>query len=148
MRSRLADGEHPLPLDKLIFFAFVIFLPIALGAAPKIFADGDVSWHLASGQWIIDHGRVPNVDPFSFTKVGEHWVAFEWLAQLIYAGAFAVGGYRGMAAAVMLALMVLHLTTFVFLVWRGGVVAMVMAYLAMDLLLAQFLFARPVISPM
>ena len=143
MRWRPADGEHPLPLDRLIFFAFVIFVPVALGAAPKIFADGDVSWHLASGQWIIDHGRIPDVDPFSFTKGGGHWVAFEWLAQLIYAGAFAIGGYRAMAASVMLALMALHFTTFIFLARRAEPVAMALAFVAMDIVLASFLFARP-----
>lgn len=143
MRRRPEHTDRAVPLAGLVFFAFVIMVPVALGAAPKIFGDGDVSWHLASGQWIIERGRIPQVDPFSFTMGGHPWVAFEWLSQLAYACAFAVAGYRGMAAVVMAALVTLHLATFTFLVRRAAPVAIVIAFVAMDILLAQFLFARP-----
>ena len=34
--------------------------------------DPDFFWHVTAGQWIADHGRVPNTDPFSFTWAGHH----------------------------------------------------------------------------
>ena len=42
----------------------------AIGA---VFRDGDVSWHVAAGRWILEHGRVPDQPiPFSFTMPGSH----------------------------------------------------------------------------
>jgi hypothetical protein len=143
MSSRLNDEKRALPLGSLIFLLFVVLVPVALGAAPKIFGDGDVSWHLAAGQWIIANGRIPQVDPFSFTMGGRPWVAFEWLSQVIYASAFAAAGYRGMAVAVMAALVALHFAIFTFLARRASPLAMVAAFVAMDIVLASFLLARP-----
>jgi hypothetical protein len=40
---------------------------------------------------------VPTSDPFSFTFLGQHWIAKEWLSQLLYAGAHALAGWPGMA---------------------------------------------------
>ena len=39
---------------------FVIALPLALASSPKIFNDGDVSWHIATGEWILAHARIPS----------------------------------------------------------------------------------------
>jgi len=142
-RLQSESGGRSLPFDQLIFWTFVVLLPVALGAAPKIFRDGDVSWHLAAGQWIIAHARIPQVDPFSFTMAGHAWVAFEWLAEVIYAGAFAIAGYPGMAMVVMAALAALHCAIFQFLVKRSGPVFLALAFVAMDLVLISFLLARP-----
>ena len=143
MRSRLIDEGRPLPLDTLLFLMFVVLVPVALGAAPKLFGDGDVSWQLAAGQWILAHGRIPQADPFSFTMGGRPWVAFEWLSQVTYASAFAAAGYRGVAAVVMAALVALHWVMFAFLARRASPLAMVAAFVAMDIVLASFLLARP-----
>ena len=45
----------------------VLLVPAVLGSSQTIFNDGDVSWHIATGQWIIDHRTIPHTDPFSFT---------------------------------------------------------------------------------
>jgi hypothetical protein len=42
-------------------------------------ADADLWFHLADGDYILAHGRVPQTDPFSFTRVGELWVPHSWL---------------------------------------------------------------------
>ncbi len=49
--------------------------------SPLAFRDGDVSWQIAAGRWIIAHGRIPTSDPFSFTVAGHPWVAMEWLSR-------------------------------------------------------------------
>ena len=76
-----------------------------LGSSKTIFNDGDVSWHIATGQWILDHRAIPHVDPFSFTWAGKPWVPIEWLAEVFYASAYRLAGYGGVAALVTAALM-------------------------------------------
>ena len=143
MQRHIVRGElYPL-LDKLLFGIFVLLLPFALGSGSKVFGDGDVSWHIAAGRWIIGHRAVPATDPFSFTMGGEPWVAFEWLSQIIYASAFDFAGYAGSAAVVSLAILALHLVIFLFLRPRVGPIAMLLAFVAMDAVLITFVLARP-----
>lgn len=129
--------------DRLLFAVFVLILPSLLGSTPGLFRDGDVSWHVAAGKWILANGRVPNSDPFSYTMAGRPWVAHEWLAEIFHALAFDLASYAGLAALVTAALMALHLTVFLHLRSRVGPIALLFAFLAMDLILAKFLFARP-----
>jgi nitrite reductase (NO-forming) len=72
----------------LILLLVVLLIPAVLGSSQTIFNDGDVSWHIATGQWILDHRAIPVTDPFSFTWAGKPWVAFEFVAR--DAGAFMV----------------------------------------------------------
>jgi pentatricopeptide repeat protein len=58
--------------------------------------DGDVWWHLRTGQWILDHREAPTLDPFTFTSAGRPWIDLHWLFQVILAAAYAAGGVRGM----------------------------------------------------
>ena len=64
---------------------------IALG--PRLLADPDTYSHVALGRWILEHHTVPTTDPFSATLRGTHWVAFEWLSQVTFAAAYAIGGW-------------------------------------------------------
>ena len=143
MHRQFVRGElYPL-LDKLIFAVFVLFLPFALGSGLENFGDGDVSWHIATGRWILAHGTVPSTDPFSFTMGGQPWIAIEWLSEIIYAAAFEAAGYSGVAAVVILAIMALHLIVFAFLRRRVGPIAMLASFVAMDAVLTMFVLARP-----
>src|SRR5213595_115311 len=90
----------------------VLLIPAVLGSSKTIFNDCDVSWHIATGQWILDHRAIPHTDPFSFTWAGKPWVPIEWLAEVIYASAYRLAGYGGIAALVTAALMALHAVVF------------------------------------
>jgi hypothetical protein len=77
-------------------------LPVWVGVAvyglllvvgPKLLNDPDTYSHIALGRWIIAHRAVPFVDPFTHTASGTHWVAFEWLSQVAFAAAHALGGW-------------------------------------------------------
>jgi hypothetical protein len=74
---------------------------IALAAAgaliwtPKLHGDPDTYWHLATGEWILRHRAVPHVDPFSYTFLGQPWIAQEWLSELLMALAFRAGAWSG-----------------------------------------------------
>jgi hypothetical protein len=127
----------------LAFAVAVLLIPAALGSSTTIFNDGDVSWHIATGQWILDHRAIPRTDPFSFTWFGQPWVPIEWLAEVALAGAYRLSGYGGVAALVTLALILLHAAVFLNaarfvrpLVAAGIVVAM-------DAVLIPMMLARP-----
>lgn len=120
-----------------------VLLPATLGSSQTIFNDGDVSWHIATGEWILDHRAVPYVDPFSFTWVGKPWVPIEWLAETIMAGAYRLAGYSGIAALVTAALMALHLIAFFNATRFIRPFAALGALIAMDLVLIPMMLARP-----
>ena len=119
----------------------VLLIPAVLGSSQMIFNDGDVSWHVATGLWILDHRAIPQVDPFSFTWGGRPWVPIEWLAELIYASAYRVARYPGIAALVTAALIGLHAA--VFLNANRWVRMTLLPIVAMDLVLIPMLLARP-----
>lgn len=129
--------------DRLIFALFVLVLPPIVATTPRLFGDGDVSWHIAAGRWILEHGRVPATDPFSFSMAGKPWVAHEWLAEVVYAGAFDLAGHAGLAAVVTIAVMALNAIVFLHLRPRVGPVGLLVALLAMDIILRPFFYARP-----
>ena len=82
--------ERAPPTDRgpflLSLLIAVLLVPAALGSSQTIFNDGDVSWHIATGQWILDHRAIPGTDPFSFTWAGKPWVPIEWGAEVSCGG--------------------------------------------------------------
>ena len=62
---------------------------------PGLLNDGDSYWHLAAGDWMLNHRLVPHVDPFSFTRAGAPWQAHEWLSEAVMALVFRLGGWPG-----------------------------------------------------
>jgi hypothetical protein len=118
----------------------VVLIPALLGSSKTIFNDGDVSWHIATGEWILDHRAIPHADPFSFTWAGKPWVPIEWLAEAIFGAAYRLAGYGGVAALVTAALMALHA-----IVYANGSrhVRPLAAIIAMDFVLVPMLLARP-----
>ena len=133
-------AKRPRPSTISLVIA-VLVIPAVLGNSQMIFNDGDVSWHIATGLWILDHRAIPQVDPFSFTWGGKPWVPIEWLAELIYASAYRVASYPGVAALVTAALVGLHAA--VFLNANRSVRMALLPIVAMDLVLIPMLLARP-----
>jgi len=86
-----SEAALPLMVSILIFFAFFIGNRLSLG-------DADIYWHLTTGQWIVDHRELPEVDIYSHSMAGRPWIAKEWLSQLLFAAAYRVGGWFGVAA--------------------------------------------------
>lgn len=134
-RERAASG--------LLSVIFVLALPLALASSTRIFNDGDVSWHIAAGQWILAHGGIPTTDPFSYTAAGHPWVVTEWLADAVFGFAFRVAGYSGVSATVAAALIALHGLIFFYLQRRASPIAIATALLGMDFVLIPFALARP-----
>jgi hypothetical protein len=118
----------------------VVLIPAVLGSSKTIFNDGDVSWHIATGQWVLAHHAIPHTDPFSFTWFGKPWVPIEWLAEAILGGVYSIAGYGGVAALVTAALMALHAIVYAN---ASRYVRPLVAIVAMDFVLVPMLLARP-----
>lgn len=43
----------------------------------------DFWWHVRLGQWIVEHGRLPSTDFFSFTRAGQPWACQSWLMEVV-----------------------------------------------------------------
>jgi hypothetical protein len=72
-----------------VFFIF--------GGATALFQDSDTGWHIRNGERIISTGSLPHADPFSFSKGGEPWVAWEWGADVLMGAVYRVSGLGGVA---------------------------------------------------
>src|SRR3954470_6858608 len=78
---------------------------LLLGLFSTEFSDPDAWWHLATGRYIVSQHRLPVPDPFAFTTVvvqpadaaearTERFnLTHEWLAQSVWYGIQAVGGF-------------------------------------------------------
>jgi hypothetical protein len=121
----------------------VLLIPAALGSSATIFNDGDVSWHIAAGEWILDHRAIPHTDPFSFTWLGKPWVPIEWGAEVIMASAYHLSGYSGIAALITAALMTLHAIVFFNAARFVRPFVALGALVAMDFVLIPMMLARP-----
>ncbi|HEV2596085.1 MAG TPA: hypothetical protein VGU01_12885 [Sphingomicrobium sp.] len=127
----------------LLAIIFILALPLAFASSPKIFNDGDVSWHIAAGQWILAHGGIPTTDPFSYSAAGQSWVVTEWLADAIFGFAYRLAGYSGASVVVAASFIALHAFIFSYLQRRVGPIAIAATLLVMDFVLIPFVLARP-----
>jgi len=117
-----ARGPWRILLPSLADVFFAVLL-IAVFVQPDgvrgMLADGDTGWHIRTGELVLRGGRAPRVDPFSFTRGGQAWFAWEWLSDAIFARLY---GWRGLVAVAVFAgaLLVLASTLlFIRLLRRG-----------------------------
>ena len=137
------DSAHLFRDPLLPLLIGVLLIPAALGSSGTIFNDGDVSWHIATGQWILGHRAIPHVDPFSFTWAGKPWVPIEWLAEVIMAAAYGLAGYSGIAALATAALIVLHAAIYLNAVRFIRPWAALGLIMLVDIVLIPMMLARP-----
>jgi hypothetical protein len=76
----------------------VMFVCLMNANGLPLLGDPDSHWHIAVGNWILEHRAVPYVDTYSFTFTGEPWIAKEWLSQVLLAGAYDIAGWGGVVA--------------------------------------------------
>ncbi len=82
-----------------IFFAVLLVAAfLHPGALQALLCDGDTGWHIRTGEIVLAEGRAPVTDPFSFTRPGEPWFAWEWLADVVFARIWRRQGLAGVAA--------------------------------------------------
>lgn len=79
----------------LPLFVGVAILAVLVIAGDHLLNDPDTQWQITIGQWIVDHQAVPRTDIYSFTMRGQPWISTQWLAQVLYAQAYAWFGWSG-----------------------------------------------------
>jgi hypothetical protein len=85
-----------------------------------LLADGDTGWHIRTGDWILANRRIPDRDLFSFTKAGEPWFAWEWLADVLFSLLHSWGGLSLLAFFCALVLLGSAVLLLRYCVWRGA----------------------------
>jgi hypothetical protein len=90
-----ARSEH-LSLWLPLIFAATAYLTLVT-RMDLLLRDSDTYWHIAVGEWIIDHRALPHVDLFSFTMRGAPWITSAWLSEVFYYAAFKLAGWSGPA---------------------------------------------------
>ncbi len=143
-RSRRLFFLRP-SLTDVLFVALlaVLFFAGKYGLA-SLLADGDAGWHIRTGEHILDTRTVPTVDPYSFTRAGQPWYAWEWLSDVVFALAFRAMALKGVVLLAALLCVSACVLLFLQTLWRGGsmLVTLVLAQLATGAASIHFL-ARP-----
>lgn len=100
-----------LRLVTLLGLGLTLALAAVWGSRPLI--HDDLFFHLSTGDFVVDHHRIPTTDPFSFTRAGERWITHEWGFGLLAYATHALGDYRGLV--VLKALLALSIAALLFL---------------------------------
>jgi hypothetical protein len=102
-KSRLAAWFAP-DLALSVAIVSVVYVVLFFGGATALFRDSDAGWHIRAGEQILSLRALPTADPFSFSKAGEAWVAWEWLSDALVASVHLLAGLSGVAALYTLAI--------------------------------------------
>jgi hypothetical protein len=90
--------KSPLPNGGDLIFICPMYLLLVL--LPNfVFSDGSTGWHLVTGQYILDHLRIPHEDLISYTFPHKPWIPSEWLFDLVAAALVKLGGLKLLALA-------------------------------------------------
>jgi hypothetical protein len=121
--------------------ASVYALLVTMGT--RLLNDPDSFSHVAVGRWIIAHSSVPVTDPFSFSMHGVHWIAFEWLSEVIYATVYGLAGWPGVVTLVAGVIAFAFALLIRFLLRELPATPALLAMLAALALVAPHILARP-----
>lgn len=75
--------------------AIAIFLMVLI-LGNHILRDPDTAWHIRTGDYILTQMTVPTADIFSHRKLGQPWIAHEWLSDVVFAAIHRVAGLNGL----------------------------------------------------
>src|SRR5438093_3660968 len=103
--SRLATLLLP-SLGVIVFAVALLQVLFLSQGAQGLLRDSDTGWHVRNGEAILTTFAVPRVDPFSYTRYGTEWFAWEWFSDVLLGGAHRIGGLPGVTliAALSIAL--------------------------------------------
>jgi hypothetical protein len=103
-----------------VFFAALFLVVFARPhGLEALLSDGDTGWHVRVGELVLDSGRVPVADPFSFTRPGAPWFAWEWLSDAGFALLYRWRGVGAVAAMAGVALALAAAALFARMLRRG-----------------------------
>jgi hypothetical protein len=137
-------------LSDLAFLLPILVLFWSTCGVGWLLTDSDTGWHIRTGEVILQNGRVPAVDPFSFTMTVQPWITWEWLSDVIMELAHHT---KGLAGVVWLAMLVLRITSVG--VYKSAVeecgqrfIAIALAWLAMSASTVHWLARPHLVTPL
>jgi hypothetical protein len=80
-------------------FFLVIWLALLVTGRENLLRDPGTFWHTVVGDQILSAGEVPRTDTYSFTRHGQPWVAYQWLAECGMAVVHRLSGFDGLLLA-------------------------------------------------
>jgi hypothetical protein len=89
------SSERSLQIANTIVIALLFACPALMCIHAACANDPDVWWHLSTGEWILQHHAVPQVEPFS-VLAGKPWQAYSWLFEVIVTKLFQRLGLVGL----------------------------------------------------
>ena len=110
-------------LSDIVFGALMLWLvlfTINSDGTAGLLVDSGTGYHIRTGDFILQHKAVPYADPFSFSKPGQRWQAWEWLTELLFALLY---GAAGMKPLIILAATIIALANLILLrhmLWQGA----------------------------
>jgi hypothetical protein len=75
----------------LVVVSILAFSPLRAG----LLRDPDTGWHIRNGELIWATRQLPRTDPFSYTRHGQPWCAWEWIYDVVIAAIHHVSGLNG-----------------------------------------------------
>ena len=87
-RSLDARAHRILPAALALLFTLAAIGPIR---------NYDFFWHLATGRWIVEHGALPQADPFAVASDKHAWINGEWLFEVAAYGLHEAAGLAGLS---------------------------------------------------
>jgi hypothetical protein len=87
----------------------------------QLFRDSDTGWHIRTGESILTTHALPAHDPYSFTRTGERWFAWEWASDVAMGITHRLASL-GLAGVALLYAVAIAAATFLWvqLQWRAG----------------------------
>lgn len=102
------------PSIQSLSFLFLLVLGFVVAFSFPSTNDPDIWWHLKTGEWIPANGAVPWQDPFGDNTQGMRWIAYSWLAEVLFHlldrldPILGLRWLQGSVAAAMLGVLYLH----------------------------------------
>jgi hypothetical protein len=100
-----------------VWAASAVAIPVIVIAGTPL-AVNDLAYHLRAGDTMFDTHAILRTDVFSAVAYGKPWLNQQWLAQIVLATAFRLGGWFGLV--VLRALLGAVVLSFVFLACRAA----------------------------
>jgi hypothetical protein len=133
-----------LPSFADLFFLVLICMLAFSPMSAALLRDADIGWHIRSGEQILLTHAVPRTDPFSYTKRGEPWCAWEWMYDVVIAAIHQVSGLNGVVLFTAVIISSTFALLFRFILRRSGDMLVAGALTLLAIAAAQVhMLARP-----
>ncbi len=124
----------------LVLLCVLAFSPMSAG----LLRDADTGWHIRSGEVMLATHAVTRTDPFSYTRQGEPWYAWEWMYDIVIAAIHHVSGLNGVVLFSAAVISVTFALLFRFILRRSGNLAVAVFLTLLAAAAAQVhMLARP-----